>query len=66
MSPKIKLTHISQVHPNHDTLSIFDGDGREIAIRQKDIDQLIRLLRIHIHATAKEVLQYARENIPHQ
>ena len=46
---KVELTHLSLIHPNHDTLSVFDGDGREIAIHRMDIDQLITLLMVHKH-----------------
>ena len=46
---KVELTHQSLTHPDHDTLSIFDNDGREIAIHRVDMDQLITLLMVYKH-----------------
>lgn len=41
---KAIITRISRVHPNHRVISIFDDDGREIAIRQGQINKLKELL----------------------
>jgi hypothetical protein len=46
---QIVVTNLSPVHPNHDTISIFDSDQREIAIRRSQIPTLISNLRKYRH-----------------
>ena len=41
----IRVIRWSIVHPNHDTLEIWDADKRSIVITRKDIGPLITMLR---------------------
>ena len=54
---KIKVTILSGVHPNHDTLSLFDNDGREVTFRRSQIDELVRLIRERRHRTEADRLE---------
>jgi len=53
---KIKVAWLSSVHPDHDTPSIFDNDGREIAIHQSQIKELKKLLGRQPTLKRKEVI----------
>lgn len=42
----IRVIRWNQVHPNQDTIEIWDADKRSIVITRKDIKELIRQLRL--------------------
>ncbi len=41
---KVIITETSSIHFNHDTISVFDDDGREIVLRRGQIQELKHLL----------------------